>query len=1535
VLSTGELQLDGSWRLQPTELAGLSITPASNNSDDFSLNVTAFSEESENGDLASTSIALPVTVNAVADTPTLVAFAASGDEDTAIALQIETGLVDQDGSENVTVLIEDVPQGAVLSAGVQQADGSWRLQATDLTGLLITPPLNNSDDFNLRVTSYSIESENGNTASSTLSLPVSVQPIVDGPELIAYGAVGDEDTPIALNIEARPIDQDGSEILGDISISGVPEGVSLSAGLLQADGSWILLASELVGLTVSVPPNNSDDFNLTVTAFSTETETGSSVSSTLDLPVTVNAVADAPLLTAFEATGDEDSVIDLRIETALVDQDGSESLSHLIIDNVPQDAVLSAGVLQADGSWRLQPADLAGLTITPAANNADDFILNVTSYSVESENGHIAGTTLGLPVTVNALADAPELSATSAAGYENQYISLNISANFTDNDGSEDNYIIIYGVPVGSSFVSQSGFLSPETHIQTDGSWRIEQAEIEGLQIRPPRGSSSDFELNITAYSVEAENNSTASTELSQPLPVDVYAVAYTPSVFNPAGNVRPYGEIKTRINPTNFDDEIYGGGWTNITGGRGNDILYGDAFPANELVRVRMSLRPLISDNDGSETWFVTVYDVPANAYFYYGDLLPVGPNVRPGTWVVDAADLDRGNGYAWLMMPMVDNPLLGAEMTLSTSVTVVDIDPDTGISSTNTPFPTTFTTLIPDPNDFAQADTLDGGEGADSLYGGGGGDTLTGGAGADRLYGQDGDDFLNFDAADTVVSGGSGYDIARAQGNSAITVGTVFTGVEQIIGGSGYDILALSGNNDVEIQGGAGYDVLRSGSGADTLIGGSGIDIFDAGGGNDVIVADSTDFLFGYGGVNGGTGNDTLNISDNGNIFTNLEEMGIENINSGGGDDVILAGAARNNIDGGVGIDIVSYENSSSRVVVRLNPNSSSGGGYANGDSFSNVEGVIGSRYSDYLYGSYTDNILEGAGGNDRLDGGGGYNIARFEGAHSDYLVEIDRGTVNGRHNARVTQRDGGVNGTDSLTGIDEIQFYNPDNPDDYYSVYLDGTNNAPYLINQEIYNIVLDEDYSAYYNRTNSSLLSLFADYEGDALYLEDMNIAATAPAHIDSDANQIRLHTNWNQFHNEGEYSTGSFTVSDGKGGVASSGYNLHINPVNDSPEIPADGISLNYNWISSYDADLDVTEYSISITNGRMTLTDVDSSNFSFSIVEHDFTNASMNSTTGQFSFSRDFTAGADQAYFVIQGTDDGRAWIRARLDTSYTYTGTDSFSFTRGSTQLPIAIDLDNDGLEYISMSNSSVWLDGNNDGIADRTSWVAADDGLLYFDQNKDGTVNGFSELNLSQFHTDAVTDLEGLALYFDDNQDGVFDVNDSLWNQFGIWQDLNQNGISEENEMFAMDELGVRSIHLQSDNVERYEGDVHVFGEGQVEFENGDLATFADIGLLYETESSIDNSVDTQLAADLALLNQSRTAETQLIDGLLVSVDAENSATENTTAIEQDPVRQVINELAQVSAMMPVEENADVAVADVVLANLQIDENVFDEVM
>ncbi|MEO1058468.1 MAG: LamG-like jellyroll fold domain-containing protein, partial [Actinomycetota bacterium] len=314
---------------------------------------------------------LHVEVEAVADAPTLTASDTAGLEDASIALHIDAATTD--AGESLAVTIGNVPDGATLSAGTDNADGSWTLQPDQLDGLSITPPQNFDGSFELTVMATS--TDGADAASVMQVIEVDVQAVADAPTVTALDASGDEDTPIALNIDVQATDP--SESL-KVTISNVPDGATLSAGTDLGGGSWAMEAPQLDGLTITPPQDFHGDFELTVTAISSEAADSAETVQTIN--VHVDDVIDAPVLSATDAIGDEDTPIALHIDAEPPSGVADADLT-ITVANVPDGATLSAGSDNGDGSWTLTPDQLDNLTITPPADFSGVFDLDVTVTS--------------------------------------------------------------------------------------------------------------------------------------------------------------------------------------------------------------------------------------------------------------------------------------------------------------------------------------------------------------------------------------------------------------------------------------------------------------------------------------------------------------------------------------------------------------------------------------------------------------------------------------------------------------------------------------------------------------------------------------------------------------------------------------------------------------------------------------------------------------------------------------------------------------------------------------------------------------------------------------------------------------------------------------------------------------------------------------------------------------------------------------------------------------------------------------------------
>jgi hypothetical protein len=127
----------------------------------------------------------------------------------------------------------------------------------------------------------------------------------------------------------------------------------------------------------------------------------------------------------------------------------------------------------------------------------------------------------------------------------------------------------------------------------------------------------------------------------------------------------------------------------------------------------------------------------------------------------------------------------------------------------------------------------------------------------------------------------------------------------------------------------------------------------------------------------------------------------------------------------------------------------------------------------------------------------------------------------------------------------------------------------------------------------------------------------------------------------------------------------------------------------------------------------------------------------------------------------------------------------------------PIAFDLGGDGLALTRAFEGQVFFDQNGDGMRDRTAWIGATDGLLALDRNGNGVIDDGAEIAFKGDTPGAATDLEGLAAY-DSNRDGVLDASDTRFGEFLLWQDADQDGVSDAGELKTLARAGIASLAL-----------------------------------------------------------------------------------------------------------------------------------------
>lgn len=237
------------------------------------------------------------------------------------------------------------------------------------------------------------------------------------------------------------------------------------------------------------------------------------------------------------------------------------------------------------------------------------------------------------------------------------------------------------------------------------------------------------------------------------------------------------------------------------------------------------------------------------------------------------------------------------------------------------------------------------DAGNGAQYLFGTADADRLDGGSGADLMYGGFGDDTYVVNSASDAVSERSNEGTDTVESLVSLTLSTYL------------ENLILSGLSSINGTGNASDNILIGNAGRNVLTGGAGNDDLSGLGGNDQLVGgDGGDYL------DGGAGNDLLSGG-----------AGEDDLYGGEGNDLFAVSTGYDTINGGAGIDY--YDASGLAIGAVINLLSGRGlQGAGNVQFFDGIEFVIGSGLADTIIGNAANNTLDGRAGADNLRGVGG---------------------------------------------------------------------------------------------------------------------------------------------------------------------------------------------------------------------------------------------------------------------------------------------------------------------------------------------------------------------------------------------------------------------------------------------------------------------------------------------------------------------------------------------------------------------------------
>ncbi|MEZ9648131.1 tandem-95 repeat protein, partial [Vibrio sp. 10N.261.52.C2] len=460
-----------------------------------------------------------------------------GTEDTPVPLNIDAALTDTDGSENLAILIEDVPEGSSLSAGTDNGDGTWSLQPGELEGLEFIPSGDFNGDVVLTVNATSTDVDTGTTATATQDVTIHISPANDAPEVDGeISAVTAEDNSITLTQEQlleHAVDIDGDD-LSAINLTTNDENATVQ---MNDDGSFTITPSENF--------NGNIEFSYDVT------DGEDMVAAGLDL--TVTPVNDAPEPQDQAFTIGEDGVLnftDADLLTGATDVEGDD----LTVEGVTYTGADGVLTDNGDGSYSFAPNENFNGDVNFSFDVSDgtDTVQANIDVSVTPENDPpVAGSTSYTVHEDNSITISNEQLLANSSDIEGE-VAID-SVTYTGSDGVfEDNGDGTYTFSPNENFngdVSLAVVVTDE-----EGATEATTAGITVLEVNdPPIAGSTSYSVNEDeVITISAEQLLANSSDIEGEVAIDSVTYTGADGIFTDNGN----GTFSFAPN-ANFDGDV------------------------------------------------------------------------------------------------------------------------------------------------------------------------------------------------------------------------------------------------------------------------------------------------------------------------------------------------------------------------------------------------------------------------------------------------------------------------------------------------------------------------------------------------------------------------------------------------------------------------------------------------------------------------------------------------------------------------------------------------------------------------------------------------------------------------------------------------------------------------------------------------------------------------------------------------------------------------------------------------------------------
>ena len=442
----GTLKLSGAnislnQEIPAAQLANITFEPAANWNGTASFNWNG--HDGNNYAIADASVT--ITIAPANDLPEVAAITKAGTEDVAVtfaAVDFTSKFTDIDNDALFKIRIASLPLNGTLKLNGVNITLNQEVPAAQLANITFVPNgnWNGSTTFNW----------NGNdgTAYAAVDAPVNITitALNDLPVVSAVPKAGTEDSPVTFtttDFTTKFNDPDG-DILTKIKITSLPINGTLKLNGVDVSVNQEIPLADIPNLTFT--PNADWNGNTTFNWNGNDGAGYALVDASVN--ITINPVADLPVVAAVPKTGTEDTPVTftaLDFTSKFADPDG-DALNKIKVISLPINGALKLSGVNISLNQEIPAAQLPSITFVPDVNWSGNTTFNWNGF----DGLNYAAADAPVNITINAANDLPTVAAITKSGTEDVTIgftALDFTSKFTDIDNDALSKVKIASLP--------------------------------------------------------------------------------------------------------------------------------------------------------------------------------------------------------------------------------------------------------------------------------------------------------------------------------------------------------------------------------------------------------------------------------------------------------------------------------------------------------------------------------------------------------------------------------------------------------------------------------------------------------------------------------------------------------------------------------------------------------------------------------------------------------------------------------------------------------------------------------------------------------------------------------------------------------------------------------------------------------------------------------------------------------------------------------------------------------------------------------